>query len=1505
MSESFTLGKKENLGDIDFSKVKNGLSKKDLGIEDGSVLSSIFDSIDTNQEGVSKGKLDKHELAAFIQTVKKLAKKDNILSEKEAGRFKINGEKVDKSGKELLDFLTRLAKTTDDIEEVISEENRQIVRYKNGSVYEEETFEDGSKFVRERYGTDTIETVFDAAGNEIRSTTIRDGKIIDDTSIEYDEDGYPVSKQVLNSGKCYNYTDTDYHSGRELEGNTYTVYRYDRESQTFIETESTSVYTDEDTNSAIKHYTNFETGDYERVEIINGLYRSHSKKSGDKIAELNFDKEGCLLGYIVQPGDTPESIAKKFGVSEELLLRANSSSSFLVLDKIRIPKQYDIDDPALQNMKTYEQVWEESPKVKQSWIDPNTGEKWEEELVIVRDKLKHDWKVAADKQGRYYVFTKDNEYLSDEEVAEQLYWDSLPKINCEFKDGTEVLGVVKTGLKSGRKLAQDRAGNMYIVSHDNKVLKEEYVAQKDLWDYSEKVQGRTNKSDGSWVVADYIVVKEGLPKGRKVVQDIDGNLHYMDSNGVICDEEVTKEVFFDKLRHDPEIIMKTTLTILTTMYENAKAAFDKQIREQGWTAKAADSLSALWGSKNRAEEVKFDLEQYYTSILTLKGYQERGEYENFKSFFKSMFKVDLRGAMLAEYVKNPSESNYVNTFGVDNDIAHRVAKYNDSQNLCGNIVKAVTSAVTGIIAALLIPVTGGASSIAVAAAGAGVASLLVGISDRASSEVGLREGDLKEIAQDAAWDSISTLVGGAAGKVSQIVIKGTSRAAALGRSAANVVADTAVGAAQEYAETGRVTIEGTASNMILSGAGNVAALKRHSSSHVSFSQMKPEDLLDEYNRLYKQTAAGNIDVKLKSRNIKQMKEIEALLKEHGFKIEHFHLKKLDTNPAVELASTPIQKVSKQELKAKLGNQLFEMHEMIESSIEKVKTINDYNRIKTIIISKFKDFQDVMNDLLTKLVIKAKQIGLEIQDSIEDIALGIHNLEAKIGKKLAKLYNKIVDAIDGMSSEKKYNKISKSITNHFAGYADIMDNLLSKLNSKAKQIGLKNQSMSTAFDNMQSVSPNVLNNAAHKYKAKILNCSENPQQFKKGDIFVADLASNKYTQLSLGPLVSVDLNEPRLAHLLKNLKEGESFTIGSFEGNATYKIGSSANGVSHQHLVVTKKDGVYIFKDTSTFGTTASRNIAVPVKRKDVKKMFPSGKIQGSYYINKVHNMDLDLDSTDYKNIAKLMNKCNSKYRKLWESVSPLDNGRNIDKLAAFAKLIRKHDSLDFYLNMDDRTWSVVVENICQKNNNAVNAIYSYKFNSSAINQALSTHTIYQPTGTYINNLTDYLNTQTINKRIKAYRGEQYDGSLSNIKFSNGMSAGEALERLIKKGASKQEIDKFVNKYLVGCAVKQERFMSTSLNRDFSAEWAQKNVTGHSGTNKNGAILWEIDIPGETKGAFVEDFNTPHVEEYEIILQRDSYLVIKGAHFDEDRNLWVIEAVVKQTPYEKIKRVSEG
>ena len=54
----------------------------------------------------------------------------------------------------------------------------------------------------------------------------------------------------------------------------------------------------------------------------------------------------------------------------------------------------------------------------------------------------------------------------------------------------------------------------------------------------------------------------------------------MNVDGIICDEEVAKEDFLDKIRNDQRTSMEAALSIMTKMYENAKAAFDKQIKEQ-------------------------------------------------------------------------------------------------------------------------------------------------------------------------------------------------------------------------------------------------------------------------------------------------------------------------------------------------------------------------------------------------------------------------------------------------------------------------------------------------------------------------------------------------------------------------------------------------------------------------------------------------------------------------------------------------------------------------------------------------------------------------------------------------------------------------------------------------------------------------------------------------------------------------------------------------------------
>ena len=89
--------------------------------------------------------------------------------------------------------------------------------------------------------------------------------------------------------------------------------------------------------------------------------------------------------------------------------------------------------------------------------------------------------------------------------------------------------------------------------------------------------------------------------------------------------------------------------------------------------------------------------------------------------------------------------------------------------------------------------------------------------------------------------------------------------------------------------------------------------------------------------------------------------------------------------------------TKADLKAKLGQSLFEFHEMIENSIEKMQTMADFTRLKNVITTKFKDFADVMSELLTKLENKAKQLGLNIKEGLSDIGDDLVALEKRIGK----------------------------------------------------------------------------------------------------------------------------------------------------------------------------------------------------------------------------------------------------------------------------------------------------------------------------------------------------------------------------------------------------------------------------------------------------------------------------------------------------------------------------
>ena len=184
----------------------------------------------------------------------------------------------------------------------------------------------------------------------------------------------------------------------------------------------------------------------------------------------------------------------------------------------------------------------------------------------------------------------------------------------------------------------------------------------------------------------------------------------------------------------------------------------------GWAGKTADAISILWGSENRETKVRADIETYTQQLQQLKEAKAQGE-EQFKQKFKEIFGVDYNSDNIKAYMENPNDETYAKAYGTTNDIAQRVAKYNESQQKGASAVKTGV-VIAGSVAAGI--ATGGASLAATAAiAGASTAALRMAteVSDLATNDV---KGDitgqkLDEIAMQAAIEG--TISGVTAGVV--------------------------------------------------------------------------------------------------------------------------------------------------------------------------------------------------------------------------------------------------------------------------------------------------------------------------------------------------------------------------------------------------------------------------------------------------------------------------------------------------------------------------------------------------------------------------------------------------------------------------------------------------------------------------------------------------------------------------------------------------------------------
>lgn len=875
--------------------LKTGLKETDLKTEKEIKL---FKAIDADKNGV----IDKSEIDKLYDALD--TSNDGEISKKEAKAFLKENGLEDLKKKDLKNFLNKYVENTEDVANAEVVEGKVQITYKDGS--QEIVNSDRSKELIKK----------DAQGNTVKKEVTEDYKLKQETvtaqngdtkATKYEEDGKTIQQTVEKEVNTNTTTTVSYENGKKSskkveKGTTEENYKYEDETEVLdskIENkgipakEKHSKYTynaDRSVTETITEpaanrttvRTKSETGVVEDITDDSGkthnVYNANNKKLSQtkevngKEYSIQYDGAGNT-SVIVQNGESVADLAKKFGVTEEEIKNANKelldkNKKFSVGDEVKIPKEIEADEKALQGRKSSE------------------GAKADYEL----QKKKEAQAALRRQQAAAQAAAK-----KAQAAAQEAQYKAAGLINHKGQ-GTKVTGHYKSGKQetftvigeagNGRKLAKDKNGKLVTVAHDGVILKESYVQASNLYSKGKKIQGKIKDKTGKLVTKEFVEIPGmgKLPHGRKAVVDAKGRTFIMAQDGVVLsDEYIAKSNAADVIRKDSKVAQAQTLDMLESQLSSAKAAFNEQMKQDGWAGDLADGVSVLWGSDNRASKVREDFAKYSNTIKELKAAAQKGD-AVFEAKFQEKFGVKYNKSAVADYLMRPTAANYRKAFGTKQSIGERVAKYNESQQAGAGWVKAgvemaATSAVTGVALAGTVLSGGLATPVAmgVVAGTTFITDTVVEGSDRMKITGEYRDADgnivkddgtfrdgtdwgdiVKDSATDAAIAGVTLGLGkyataaykGAkttykAYKVANTVGKATINEGKIAKAAAvevknaaiknankvavsktedaviNTISDVSVGAAAEYIQTGDVSVSGTLTNAVIGSAGIV------------------------------------------------------------------------------------------------------------------------------------------------------------------------------------------------------------------------------------------------------------------------------------------------------------------------------------------------------------------------------------------------------------------------------------------------------------------------------------------------------------------------------------------------------------------------------------------------------------------------------------------------------------------------------------------------------------
>lgn len=176
---------------------------------------------------------------------------------------------------------------------------------------------------------------------------------------------------------------------------------------------------------------------------------SQTKQVGTKQYQLTYDGTGNTTGIIVQNGESPASIAKKFGVPLDKLLEANADKLngkkyFAVGEEIKIPREMEADEKVLQGRKDAQGA---------------KAEYAQEQARIQAERAARRQQIAAENK-----------------IYKQLGIKNRKGAGTTIKDNKGNKYTVVGQASFGRTIAKDKKGNVHVIAHDGVDLKTNYVA---------------------------------------------------------------------------------------------------------------------------------------------------------------------------------------------------------------------------------------------------------------------------------------------------------------------------------------------------------------------------------------------------------------------------------------------------------------------------------------------------------------------------------------------------------------------------------------------------------------------------------------------------------------------------------------------------------------------------------------------------------------------------------------------------------------------------------------------------------------------------------------------------------------------------------------------------------------------------------------------------------------------------------------------------------------------